>query len=103
ERAPQGGDAVVERRPPVGVDRDVAHGEVEGEEGVDQEEGTRRDEDRDADGRALGRLDESGLAATGADGGGDAPVQRQDERRDGGGVADLGDVHRRRFYQLEST
>ncbi len=91
ERAPQRGDPVVERRPPVRVERHVPDREVEGEEGVDEERDRGGEREPHAHGRPLGREEPAGAAARGARGGGRAAPRGQREARHGDGVAQLRD------------
>ena len=91
ERAPQRGDAVVERRAQVGVERDVAHREVEGEEGAHQQQHAAHHQHRDPDGGALRGAAQIRPAAHRAQRGGPRAVDREHQRRDGGRVAQLGD------------
>ena len=79
EGAPEGGDAVVEGRAAISVHGHVAHGEVEGQEGVEHEGDTSGDEDPDADGGPFPRAQPVSAARSNADHPGDRPVERQHE------------------------
>src|SRR2546425_10003757 len=77
-------------RPEVRVGRDVANGEVEGEEGVHQEREARGDQDEDTERRVLGRQDERWTPGAGPERGGQGPPQGEAERDDRRPVPELG-------------
>src|SRR2546422_2028892 len=91
EGSPDSGDPIVERRAEVRVGRDVAHGEVEREEGVGEEREARRDEDEDGERCVLGRQEERRPPRARAERGGHGSPQGEDEGDDGRSVPELGD------------
>src|SRR2546426_1093661 len=89
EGAPDAGDPVVEGRAKVGGLRHVAHGEVEVQEGVDEQREGEGDQPEDAQRRVLGRFHQRGVPAAGAHGRPAGAVHGQRQRHDQRALAQL--------------
>ena len=91
QRSPHARDAIPERRAQVGIVRDVADGEIEGEERVDEEREAARDQREDAQRGVLRGLDEGRPARATTRGRKDGAGQREAQCHEQHALAKLGD------------